>query len=129
MAEEQSTGAPAGTERPITFQGREIWVRFPSGEQLTVWQRTLQMLQRADTDGWDGEKVMNAYSRLRRIIDSIILNKIDKDWLDDEWLDGRLDMVQSAQIIQLTLEAFSTDDNRAAKRAATKKATRRKVSN
>ena len=104
MAEEQNTGAPAGTERPITFQGREMWVKFPTGEQLTVWQRTLQMLQRDETTGWTGEKVMQAYSRLRRIIDSIILNEIDKDWLDGEWLDGRLTIVESAQIVQLTLE-------------------------
>jgi len=125
MTEERNVGAPAGTERPITFEGREIWVKFPSGEQLTVWQRTLETLQRDDIDGWTGDRAMKAFGRLRRIIDSIILNQIDKDWLDDQWLDGTLDIVKSSEILQLTIEAFRSDDNRATKRAATKKATRR----
>ena len=126
---EQQGGAPAGTERAITFQGREIWVKFPSGEALTVWRRTLETLQRTEDADWDGQRIMRAFDRLRRIIDSIILNQIDKDWLDDEWLDGRLTIVESAQIVQLTIEAFGAGDNQEGRRVAAKKAARRKVKN
>lgn len=121
----------ADTEKEIEFQGRQLWVRVPSPEQLLVWKRTLTKLQGADVDGWNGEQVMAALERTRKIIDSVLVHETDKDWLDDQMLDRKLGLIETASLIQLTVEAFQTDGNRetrrAAKKAPAKKAARKKV--
>lgn len=120
---------PAEAEREIQFQGRALWVRVPRPEQLLVWKRTLAKLQTADIDGWNGHQMMDALERTRKIIDSTLVHDTDKDWLDDEMLAGKLSLLDTAQIIQLTVEAFAPDANRADRRAAAKpkKAARKKV--
>lgn len=122
-------------EREITFRDRVIWVRLPSPEQILVWQRIVRQLQSPDIRGWDSDEVMRALDRARRIIDSIILHRIDVEWLDDLMLDGDLTLEGAAEILQLTIEAFGDGressgnraDRRAAKNAKPKKATRRKA--
>jgi hypothetical protein len=118
MTEPTDTQVP---EREITFRDRQIWVKPPKPEQLLVWQRTLKRLQEPGLT-WTGESVMAALERLRLIIDSVILNQVDKDWLDDEMLAGKLEMRDTSEIVHLTIDAFNEPANRAERRAATKKA-------
>ena len=118
-------------EQEIAFLSRKMWVRMPSPEQLLVWKRTLNQLQTADISGWNADQVMRALERTRMIIDSVLANRIDIDWLDDEMLAGNVGLKDTAQIIQLTVQAFTTaaetEGNRETRRAA-KKATRKKAS-
>lgn len=120
------TPAP-GIEREITFRDRTMRVKLPTPEQLLVWQRTIKLLQSADENGWDGEQVMRALERTRKIIDSVLLERLDRDWLDDEMLDGNLTLIETAQIIQLSIEAFGQKNDAPAKAAPRKRAARRKV--
>lgn len=113
-------------QRLITFRGREMAVRFPTDAQLFVWQRTIQEIQQADTDKWDGEEAMRANMRAGRIIDSVIVDRADRTWLDDLTLDEALSLTDRAEIITLTVSAF-TDDKTPAKRTPAKRA-RRKAS-
>lgn len=128
MTEPTSTEEPgaAGTERSIAFRGREIWVKMPSPEQYLVWQRSVKQLEKLDENDWNAEQAIKALARGRAIIDSVILNNPDKEWIDDEWLEGTFGLIETAQILQLATEAFE-EKNRAARRAAPKKAARRKV--
>lgn len=119
--EAAETATPAEAEKEIEFQGRQLWVRVPSPEQLLVWKRTLTKLQGANVDGWNGEQVMSALERTRKIIDSVLVHETDKDWLDDEMLEGKLGLIETAALIQLTVEAFQSDDNRESRRAAARK--------
>jgi hypothetical protein len=122
-------------EQEIEFAGRKLWVKMPSPEQLLVWKRTLKKLQGAEVEGWNGEQVMAALERTRSIIDSVLAHDGDKDWLDDEMLAGTIGLMETAQIIQKTVEAFAqaaeAEGNRATRRAAkkapAKKATRKKA--
>lgn len=136
MSDEQTPATeevPVSPEQEITFRGREIWVKMPSPEQLLVWKRTLKMLQDADALGWTGDQVMRALERTRLIIDSVLANQVDKDWLDDEMLAGTLGLKDTASIINQTVEAFANaaeaggnrEDRRAAKKAKGKKAVRK----
>jgi hypothetical protein len=124
-----SDGATQVPEREITFKDRQIWVKMPSPEQLLVWKRTLARLQ--NTENWTGESVLAALERLRLIIDSTILNRVDIDWMDDEMLAGRLEMSELTQVVTQAVAAFGEDEpvNRAARRAKkaapAKKATRK----
>lgn len=123
-------------EQEIEFSGRKLWVKMPSPEQLLVWKRTLRKLQGADVEGWNGEQVLAALERTRAIIDSVLAHDVDKDWLDDEMLAGTISLKHTAQLIQMTVEAFASaaeaegnrETRRAAKKAApAKKATRKKA--
>lgn len=138
MTEQETPAAEAATmpELEIPFHGRQLWVRMPSPEQLLVWKRTLRQLQGADVSGWNGEQVMKALERTRLIIDSLLVHEVDKEWLDDEMLAGTIGLMDTAQIINGTVDAFATyaeengnrADRRAAKKAApAKKATRKKA--
>lgn len=124
--------APAGSERPITFREREIWVRLPSPEQYLVWKRSLKMLENADSGSWNAHEALRALERGRKIIDSMILNKGDIEWIDEQWLDGEFGLAETAQIIKLTTDAFgqkkdSAESDVPAKAAPVKRAARRKV--
>lgn len=128
---------PTAPELPITFNGREIWVKMPTPEQLLVWKRTLGQLQAIQaSNDWNGEQVMRALERTRLIIDSVLVNQTDRDWLDDEMLAGNIGLMETAKIINQTAEAFADaaeaegnrETRRATKKAApAKKAARKRV--
>jgi hypothetical protein len=130
MTDETTAPEAATAELPpeleIPFAGRTLWVKMPTPEQLLVWKRTLRQLQGADVSGWNGEQVMKALERTRLIIDSLLVHETDKEWLDDEMLAGRVGLMDTAGIINGTVDAFATaaeeGGNRETRRAAAKKA-------
>lgn len=123
MTEQAAAGA-AGAERPIMFRDRELWVKFPSEEQILVYSRTLKMLQSPDVESWDGPQVLKALDRTLRIVLSVLINRGDAEWLEDLMLDGDLKLVDACEIVNMTIKAFEADgQNRATKR----RAARRKV--
>lgn len=113
-------------EVAVQFEGREIWTRMPSPEQLLVWDRTVKRLTGAPPDeSWTGSQVMASLDRLRRIVDTILVNRADVDWLDDQFLDGALTFKSLAPFITQVVDAFADAaeegaPNREAKRAAKK---------
>lgn len=131
MTEQETTAAAPELppELPIEFKGRQLWVRMPSPEQLLVWKRTLKQLQEAQVNDWNAEQVMIALERTRKIIDSVLVNKADVVWLDDEMLEGNLKLIDTAEVIQKTVDAYADaaereraeNGTRAERRAATAK--------
>lgn len=132
--------APAVPELPpeleIQFQGRALRVKMPTPEQLLVWKRTLRQLQDAEVKLWNAEQVMVALERARRIIDTMLADPADVEWLDDEMLAGTVDLMSAFSVINQTVAAFAdaaqAEGNRETRRAAVKaapakKATRRKA--
>lgn len=118
---------------PVMFHGREIYVGMPTPEQLLVWQRTVNRLTNAPVDAsWTGSEVMAALERLRKIVDTLMVNPVDVTWLDDQFLDGTLDFKSLTPFITDVVEAYqqaaeaegNRETRRAAKKAA-KKATRK----
>ena len=141
MTTEQAA-APADDEEitvpevEVQFMGRTIWTHMPSPEQLLVWDRTVRNLTEAPPDEtWTGSQVMKSLDRLRRIVDTILVNKADVEWMDDQFLDGTLTFKGLAPFIALVVDAFAdaaeeanATSNRAARRAKpAKKATRKKA--
>jgi hypothetical protein len=94
-------------ELDITFRDRKLWVRLPTPEQILVWKRTLTQLQSAEVDGWNAEQVMAALERTRKIIDSVLVHRVDVDWLDDQMLERKIDLKGTAEIINRTVERFA----------------------
>lgn len=106
----------------ITFQGRTIKVRMPSPEQVLVWNRTMEKIERANLNDWTGKQVLSALERTRKIIDSVIMDPEDIDWIDDEMLAGRFGLKEASQIVLDALAAFQNREQR----RATKTGARRK---
>lgn len=132
---EEETAAPV--ELPVMLLDREIYCRMPTPEQLLVWQRTVNRLTEAPVDAsWTGSEVMAALERLRKIVDSLMVNRADRDWLDDQFLEGTVDFKGLAPFITDVTTAFqefaaangNREERRAAKKTTTKKATRKKAS-
>lgn len=105
MTEKTATELPPELE--IDFLDRKLWVRMPTAEQLLVWKRTLKQLQEAEVRSWNAEQVMIALERTRKIIDSVLVNKADVTWLDDEMLEGTIDLQGTSEIINKTVEAYA----------------------
>lgn len=142
----EETGIPAELEISFTYpvgdatETRKIWVKMPRPEQLLVWQRTVDALTKAPVDtSWSGTEVMGALERLRRILDSILVNKADIAWIDDSFLDGTLGFRELTPLLTLTTEAFqqaaadhlaehgTREERRAAAKKPAKKAARKAV--
>jgi hypothetical protein len=126
----------APVELPVMLRDREIYVRMPTPEQLLVWQRTVKRLTEAPVDAsWTGSEVMAALERLRKIVDTVMVNRADRDWLDDEFLEGTIDFKGLAPFITDVTTAFqeyaaangNREDRRAAKKTTAKKAARKKA--
>lgn len=130
--EEGSTGDLKMPTGEVEFRGRTMSVRMPRPEQLVVWKRTLVRLQSANPESWTAAEVMAALERTRKIIDSLLVNSADVDWLDDEMLAGNFTFKDTSVLVNDIVKAFEGEGNRAARRAAkktpAKKATRKKAS-
>lgn len=124
----------APVELPVMFMDREIFSRMPSPEQLIVWQRTIKRLETAPMDAsWTGSEVMAALERLRKIVDTLMVNRADVDWLDEQFLDQTVTFKTLAPFITDVVTAFqeyaaaqgNREQRRATKKAPAKKATRK----
>lgn len=124
-------------EQEINFQGRKLRVKMPRPEQILVWKRTLAQLESMGGSDWTADNVMATLERLRKIIDSILADKTDVTWLDDQFLDGSLNFQTTMPIFAATVDAFADaaerEGNRATRRATkktvpAKKATRKAAS-
>lgn len=125
--------APEAVEMPvlpITFRGREMHVTMPTPSQLAVWRRILVRLQNTPENAWTADAVVDSLAKLHTIVDTILVEPVDKNWLEDELLNGRLDFPGLAPIITQATEAFqqaaaengNREDRRAAKKTPAKKA-------
>lgn len=125
---------------PVMLLDREIYVNMPTPEKILVWQRTINRLSKAPVStSWTGAEVMAALERLRTIVDSIIVNRADVDWIDDQFLAGTLDFRTLTPFVERAMVAFQehTDaqieqsgtraERRAAKKVPAKKATRKRT--
>lgn len=117
---EQPATVPEGD---IEFQGRTLRIRLPQPEQILVWRRIMSRLESANLSDWNGKEIMDALERVRKILDSVLVNVEDIDWLDDEMLAGRVGLKGASEILLKATDAFS---NRAGRRTAKKAAPARR---
>jgi hypothetical protein len=109
----------------VKFLGRMVEVTMPKPEQILVWRRTLHRLQAANPESWTGAEVLAALERTRKIIDTLLANLADVEWLDDEMLAGRASLKDCAGLITEAIEAFQAEPANREERRAAKKPARR----
>lgn len=93
---------PAGT---IRFMGREIAVAPPTAERMVVWKNTVDRLSVFNASMPKDEQ-MRLLGRAVKVIQSVMANVDDQDWLDDQLLDGTLTLEQAADIITLAVDEY-----------------------
>jgi len=116
----EAPAAPA--PKMVTFQGREIEVKLPTGEQIAAWYVLAEKLKAMDTTTTTMEQVVTLVGRANKIISAVVVKEEDRDWLEDGRLDGTVTIEDSTVIVIDTLKRFSDSvpgtevPNRAARR-------------
>lgn len=108
------TDAEKTAEKPktatIPFHGRRIKIKVPEPEQVMVWKRIVSRLSDMSGDaGMTGEAAIVALERARKIIDSLIFNREDIDWLDDQMLEGSIDLEEAFKFVTKAAKVFAKD--------------------
>lgn len=115
---------PAPDVRTLPFRGRNLSVSMPTPEQLAVWQRTAKRMTGVDPDALTGPEAMKLLDRGLKVIQSVLPEQDDRDWLEDELLDGALTLEQAAGIVTQAVAAFGNSNGKAPKAGPVKKARR-----
>jgi len=124
--ESDDDGDPARPKGTIEFRDRTMKVRMPTAEQLAVWKRLANRAQFIGTaaeppkpcpeckgSGCDtchgtgsarpGE-IMKLYDRALKIVMSVLVDEHDRDWVEDEFLEGRLEILAASEILTKTVD-------------------------
>lgn len=139
--------APAGS---ITFHDRVIAINRPTSDQLAVWKMVADRAQAAarelatnpnkpctackgsgcDECGQTGSSslatVLKLFRRAMTIISSILVDEADRDWLEDELIAGRLDLVGASEIVSLAVQQITGAQPAAPRNGPAPKARRRR---
>lgn len=147
-------GAAAGT---ITFRGRVMKVTRPTEDQLALWQRISTRAQaftrqdmtpkpcpdcqgtgvvgadesRCETCAGSGDAnvrgALRLFNQTMNIITSVLVDEVDKDWLEDQLVEGKIDLLDASDVLTLTVSALITSRRQTAPRhGPAPKARRRK---
>jgi hypothetical protein len=107
---------------------RRMAVRTPTPEQLAVWQTNADRFTQMGAN-WNNraralasmppghpevvafEKTRNqeatqALSRALKVVNSVLVEDTDRYWLEDQLMEGRLNLAGAFQIVTLTVEAL-----------------------
>lgn len=125
----EQAAPPSAPERLITFRERQMVVTFPSPDKLLVIKRSAARIAAMPENDWTAPEVMRAAEQAYRVVESLLADRADREWIEDQIMDGAMDLEQSMEIIRLALEAFGQDDDSKASvgPAPRKRAARRKV--
>ena len=107
--------------KTVTVKGRVIEVCRPTDEQLFAWDRVLRKLERAAKEIENANQARRLMEKCDAIINSVIANEEDRDWLEDGQLDGSLTLQDAGHIVLDALKAYELESseeapNRAARR-------------
>jgi hypothetical protein len=95
----------------MTFAGRDLRVVMPRPEQLAIWQRTLSRLGGGDLSTMSGAEVGQLINRSIRIIETVLADEVDREWLEDQLLDGAMTLADAASIVTAALKALRVGDD------------------
>lgn len=106
----------------VTFQGRDIQVKRPTEEQIFAWERLLTKMESMAKEAATVDTARILLNRCNKIIDSVIAEEVDREWMEDGRLDGTIELKEAAKIVIDALKAYEEEMgaapvNRAARRA------------
>lgn len=117
------------TPKVVTFKDREIAIKAPSGIQVAAWNRVAARFgefgnrENAELTEEEGEEFKGLLDRLFRIIASLFSNEADRQWLEDQALDGEVTDEDLLELFEKASEGLKGNAEKGA--PAAKKAARR----
>lgn len=131
--DEEAPSTPKGT---IEFRGRTMAVKRPSPEQLAVWRRIANQglaiaadpnperpCAECNGDGCETchhtgkahtAAIMKLFDRALKIIGSVLVSEADRDWLEDQLLEGDLDLNAAGEIVSLAVSNMVSEKGKVA---------------
>lgn len=78
----------------VPFMGRDIEVKMPTLEQVTVYERVAEKFATIKDSGkpLDGRTATRLYGRAFKVISSIVVHPEDVEWLEDLLLEEKTDL-------------------------------------
>lgn len=128
MTEENPEVAADETEPKkffIELRGQKIEIGASSPSQLAMMRLTANRMSRLDPNNTSQEEAFRVYEKAIQIVTSIIVDRDDRDWVEDLLITREMDLEEASQVMDLASEEWAKDGNRAERRA--KKTTRKKA--
>jgi hypothetical protein len=118
----------------VTWRGRTMRLKIPNAAQLMTWSRMAtefgRIGQTPDNEEIDKKQYQKALQRLGSIVFGVFEDEDDKDWLEDEILEGRVDdqgLLDLFTSLGDQIQNFQEDDDSGNATAPAKKKTARRV--
>lgn len=121
---------PGGTQEKdaqiaeIAFQGRQVKVKLPTFEQLTIFKRTADRFAsiRDSDQQITGPEATRLYDRALRVITALLVDRDQVEWIEDLLLDGTVELADCTPLITEAVgalrEANTSAGNREQRRSA-----------
>lgn len=93
----------------IEVAGREIMVR-KLDDNVLMTLADIGRGQRAPQNDEERRRAANRLGRLGRIIESIMVNPEDHEWMHDELIERRLTMEEALDILKQTAKIFNQEE-------------------
>jgi hypothetical protein len=118
----------------VIWRGRTMRLKIPNAAQLMTWSRMAtefgRIGQTPDNEEIDKKQYQKALQRLGSIVFGVFEDEDDKDWLEDEILEGRVDdqgLLDLFTSLGDQIQNFQEDDDSGNVAAPAKKKTARRV--
>ncbi len=113
-----------------TFRDRQVRIVVPTPEALVVWRRVgRKLVDMSATELTDAQRreLPQLLDRVVTMIASLLLDEADKDWLENELLNGGLDLLGAAGLFSVaTGNLAQLSDIASARKAPVRRPARRR---
>lgn len=112
----------------LIFKDRSVEVMLPTQEQLTMYRRLSREFQALGRDGnadrLSLDEALRQLDRAVRLVQSVLASDDDKEWIEDQLLEGKLTLMECTELLQEAFrrlhKANTETGNRQQRRAASR---------
>lgn len=91
---EKATKAAPAEKGVVEFRGRSVRVKAPTAEQLVMFQRIARRVSATAGQDQDAQDLLKALDQGLSVCTALLVDEHDKTWLESEFFDGNLTMVE-----------------------------------
>lgn len=91
-----------------TIKGRELEVALPNQVQMVLMQR---FITRVENESLDTKDRITSISRLLDVIENLVVNQVDRDWLVEGMLNGSVDIAELTAVVDAIADGMKAAAN------------------
>lgn len=100
--------------KTVTLKGRVIEVKRPTDEQLFAWDQVLRRMEAMGKNIENTDQARKLINKCMNIVNAVIANEDDRDWLEDGRLDGSITLQDAGELVLDALKVYEFDTKPAA---------------